>query len=300
MTPHADRRGLTRREVLATGLGAVGLAATGTLVTGRPAVARPTGATGASEGDYGPFKMGLQSYSLRGYTTEGHADLRKALAATKELGVHYWEAFPAHVPLTDDRQKIRAVKDELEASGVHVDGWGVVALGKDEAADRKIFEFARAMGLGYLTVDPDPDSFDLLDKLVEEYDIPIGIHNHGPGHKYALIDTIAKSIKDHSPKIGCCIDTGHFLRSKEDPVRAVEVFGKRVYGVHLKDVENAETFTLLGQGDLRTVDLLKALAANGYGHCLAIEYEEKPGNPLEDIKVCLAEARKAIAAIGPA
>ena len=153
---------------------------------------------------------------------------------------------------------------------------------------------------GYLTVDPDPDSFDLLDKLVEEYDIPIGIHNHGPGHKYALIDTIARSIKDHSPKIGCCIDTGHFLRSKEDPVRAVEVFGKRVYGVHLKDVKNAETFTLLGQGDLRTVDLLKALAANGYGHCLAIEYEEKPGNPLEDIKVCLAEARKAIAAIGPA
>ena len=133
-----------------------------------------------SEGDYGPFKMGLQSYSLRGYTT-GHADLKKALAATKELGVHYWEAFPAHVPLTVDRQKIRAVKDELEASGVHVDGWGVVDLGKDEAADRKIFEFARAMGLGYLTVDPDPDSFDLLDKLVEEYGIPIGIHNHGPG-----------------------------------------------------------------------------------------------------------------------
>jgi len=53
MTPHADRRGLTRREVLATGLGAAGLAATGMLLTGRPAVVRPTGATGASEGDYG-------------------------------------------------------------------------------------------------------------------------------------------------------------------------------------------------------------------------------------------------------
>ncbi len=190
ITTHADRRGPTRREVLAAGL-----AATGMLVAGRPAVARPTG---ASEGDYGPFKMGLQSYSLRGYTTEGHADLKKALAATKELGVHYWEAFPAHVPLTDDREKIKAVKDELEASGVHVDGWGVVGLGKDEADDRKVFEFARALGLGYLTVDPDPDSFDLLDELVEEYGIPIGIHNHGPGHKYALIYTIARSIKDHS------------------------------------------------------------------------------------------------------
>jgi hypothetical protein len=29
-------------------------------------------------------------------------------------------------------------------------------------------------------------------------------------------------------------------------------------------------------------------------------YEEKPEGPLEDIKACLAEARKAIAAIGPA
>ncbi len=55
--------------------------------------------------------------------------------------------------------------------------------------------------------------------LVEEYGIPIGIHNHGPGHKYALMDTIATSIKDHSPKIGCCIDTGRFLRSKGRPWR---------------------------------------------------------------------------------
>ena len=53
MISHVDRRGLTRREVLATGLGATGLAATGMLVTGRPAVARPTGATGAAEGDRG-------------------------------------------------------------------------------------------------------------------------------------------------------------------------------------------------------------------------------------------------------
>ena len=86
----------------------------------------------------------------------------------------------------------------------------------------------------------------------------IGIHNHGPGHKWAKIDTIAAAIKDHHPKIGCCVDTGHFLRSREDPVRAVEVFGKRIYGVHLKDVKDATTFTILGEGDLRTADLLKA------------------------------------------
>ena len=202
--------------------------------------------------------------------------------------------------MTDDPAKIKAIKEEIEAAGVQVIGYGVVHLGKDEAANRKIFEFAKAMGFGYLSVDPDPAELR-----------PAGQAGRGIRHPdrhpqprarppYAMIDTIAKAIKDHSPKIGCCIDTGHFLRSKEDPVRAAEVFGKRVYGVHLKDVKNAETFTILGQGDLRTVDLLKTLAANKYGYCLAIEYEEKPENPIEDIKACLAETRKAVAVMGTA
>ena len=109
--------------------------------------------------------------------------------------------------------------------------------------------------------------------------------------------TIAAAIKDHHPKIGCCIDTGHFLRSKEDPVRAAEVFGKRIYGVHLKDVKDAKTFTVLGEGDLRTADLLKALAALKYRYCLALEYEENPSDPMADIRACLAAVRKAVATL---
>ena len=88
----------------------------------------------------------------------------------------------------------------------------------------------------------------------------MGIHNHGPGHRYAKIETISHAIKDHHQKIGCCIDTGHFLRSRVDPVDAAEAFVGRTYGVHLKDVKDAKTFTLLGKGDLRTVDFLKVLA----------------------------------------
>ncbi len=292
MPANSMETGLTRRDILAAGMATVGAISTGATVLARGV------AFGAREGDYGPFKMGLQSYSLRGYTAEGKPAVGKALVVTRDLGVRYWEVYPDHMPITADPVKMRAIKEEMEGAGVHVIGYGVVHLGKDEAANRKIFDFARAMGFGYLSVDPDPQSFDLLDKLVDEYNIPIGIHNHGPGHRFAKIDTIAKAIKDHSPRIGCCIDTGHFLRSREDPVRAAEVFAGRVYGVHLKDVKNAETFTLLGQGDLRTVDLLKTLAAGKYSYCLAIEYEEKPENPVDDIKACLNEAKKAIAAIG--
>jgi len=240
--------------------------------------------------------MGLQSYSLRGYVNGGKADVEKALAVTKELDIHYWEAYPAHFPLTTTPDDIARYRKLATDNGISVVGYGVNRFSKDHDANRKLFEFAKAMGLEYMSADPTPDSFESLDKLVEEYGVGVGIHNHGPGHRYAMIDTISAAIKDHHPKIGCCIDTGHFLRSKEDPVRAVEVFGKRTYGVHLKDVKDARTFTILGKGDLRTVDLLKALAAIKYSYCVAIEYEENPQNPVEDIKACLAVTREAVAA----
>jgi sugar phosphate isomerase/epimerase len=250
--------------------------------------------------------MGLQSYSLRGYMSKGKPDVEKALAITNSLGLHYWEAYPAHIPTVTSADEIASYKKMTAAHAVRVLGYGVVRFTKDHDANKKFFEFAKGMGIDYLSADPTPDSFDSLDKLVEEYGVNVGIHNHGPGHRYALIDTIADAIKDHSPRIGCCIDTGHFLRSKEDPVRAAEVFGKRIYGVHLKDVkEDKEAkdvkdrmkFTVLGQGDLRTADLLKVLARLNYQHCLALEYEENVMNPVDDLRACLVAVREAVASL---
>jgi sugar phosphate isomerase/epimerase len=286
----SEGAGATRRAVLAAGLSAAGA-----LVLGRAGTAA-RGATPAG-GPYGPFKMGLQSYSLRGIGPGGKPDLDAALAATRELGLHYWESYPAHLPMMSDPAAMAAVKKKLEDAGVTVLGYGVVPFRNDEGAARKTLEFARAMGFEYVSADPTPDSFDVLDKLVEEYGINLGIHNHGPGHRWAKIDTIADAIKDHSPRIGCCVDTGHFLRSREDPVRAVEVFGKRVYGVHLKDVEDATRFTVLGAGDLRMVDLLKTLARLSYRSGLNLEYEENPKAPLDDIRACLKATRDAIATL---
>jgi inosose dehydratase len=278
----------TRRQFIASGAAAAAVVA-----MGRSSSARDAGV----DGPYGPFQVALQSYSLRGFTKGNKADVRQALTVTQELGLHFWEAYPAHFPITDDKEALRAAKELSKSFGVTVAGYGVVGLGKDADADRRIFDYAKAMGYQYLSADPDPDALDKVDKLVDEYQIPIGIHNHGPGHRYDKIEKIAAIIKDHSPRIGCCIDTGHFLRSKEDPVLAVEAFGKRIYGVHLKDVKNATTFTILGQGDLRTVDLLKALAAKKYAYNLAIEYEESVESPTADVKACLVELKKAIAEV---
>jgi sugar phosphate isomerase/epimerase len=277
MTTNLSRRGFL----------AGGLAAAGVLAVGRDLLAASAA----------PFRLGLQSYSLRGYREGDQSSLEKALAVTHKLGVRYWEVFPGHLPATADEATIAGYKKTLDGAEVQVVGYGVVPIKKGSPDNRKYFEFAKSMGIEYISIDPDPNAFDELDKLVDEFQIGAGIHNHGPGHRYDSIDIIAKAIKHHSPLVGCCIDCGHFLRSREDPVRAAEVFAGRVHGVHLKDVKDAKHFTILGKGDLNYPGLFKVLKSQAYKGLMALEYEENEQDPADDIRVCLEEAQKAIDAL---
>ncbi len=233
-----------------------------------------------------PFQLGIQSYSLRAFS------IVDALARTRQLGLRYWESYSAHVPI--ELAKVDECKQLAAEAGVSITGFGVIPFTADHEANRGYFEFAKALGVAYLSADPTPDAFDSLDKLVADYGVGIGIHNHGPGHHWEKIATIHDAIKEHNPKIGCCIDTGHFLRSKEDPVEAARVFAGRIFGVHLKDVKDATIFTVLGKGDLQTADLLAELARQEYGYCLALEYEENPEDPMAEIRDCLGALKAAM------
>lgn len=240
---------------------------------------------------YAGFKMGLQSYSLRTFKVE------KALETTKALGLKFWEAYPGHIPASTVPGTIADQKKLLAASGVTMLAYGVLGFDTNETKARQHFDYAKAIGLETLSANPNKDkgTFDLLDKLVEEYGINIAIHNHGPGATYDKIDDVVKIVKDRNPRIGACVDCGHYLRSKENPVDAIERLKGRVFGVHLKDVKNAKDFTILGEGDLDLLGCLKALQAQKYQHCLAVEYEESPNNPVPDLEICLKNVREACA-----
>lgn len=255
----------------------------------------------AADDPYAGFKMGLQSYSLRAFEAD------KAMEHTRTLGLKYWESFPKHVPMGTVPSHIQAQKDILAKGGITILSYGVVGFDANEDAARRTFDFAKAMGLLSLSADPAKDNktFDLLDKLVAEYDVAIAIHNHGPGHRYDKISDVTDIVKDRHPKIGACVDTGHYLRSDESPVEAIERLGKRVFGVHLKDVKTiekdgkkAKQFKILGEGDLDVLGCLKALKKLDYKYCLAIEYEENAENPMSDLEVCLKNVREAVKKMG--
>lgn len=278
-----------RREFLhATAAGATAAALCGT-----------TRAADAKD-PYLGLKMGIQSYSLREFKAE------PALEHTKALGLKYWESYGAHLPISNVPKQIEAHKELVAKYGVTVVAYGVLDFDANENAAREKFEFAKAMGIKSLSANPTPDkaTFDLLDKLCAEYDVAIAIHNHGPGHRYNKISDVEKVVKDRHPKIGACVDTGHYLRSDEDPVEAIQRFGKRVFGCHLKDNKTTEVdgrrqkqFKIAGEGDLNVVALLKALKALDYQYCLALEYEENAKNPLPDIEACLKHVRECAAKV---
>jgi len=282
---HQTHETLSRRELLRnTALSAAGL----TLL---PAMAR----AGREQVGYKPFRMALQSYTLRGYKVD------EALAKTKALGLKFWEGWDGHFPITDDPKQIASYKEKLAANGISMPTFGVVGFSNDEADARKKFNFAKAMGIRTMSAYPSYDSLTLLDKLTEEYKINLGIHNHGPGDNlYDKIDKQVNALKGHSQRIGACIDTGHYLMADERPETAAGTFGTRVYAIHMKDVKISEdqkkTWTELGKGTLDINVFLKTIIRNGYPQrgILSLEYEEHADNPIPYIEECLKTLRNSL------
>jgi len=166
--------------------------------------------------------MGAQSYSFRKF------DLQGAIACLKELGLDEMEFCAVHFPPDAADPGFENVKAAIKAAGIKVPCFGVEGFGADAAANRKKFEFAKALGVEVLTADPAPEAFDNLDVLCEEFKIKIGIHNHGPGARYDKVADTLKAVEGHSPLIGACLDTGHAIRSSEKPHEVVEQLGDRL------------------------------------------------------------------------
>lgn len=255
--------------------------------------ARAEGTPGPQQ-EYAWFPMGIQSYSLRGYKVD------EALDHVQKLGLHHVEFFSGHMPLNANDEQIGAMLKKLRVKEIQANAHGVNGFSKNHDANRKVFEFCNKMGIRNLAADPDPDSFDSLDKLVAEYGIRICIHNHGPGHRYNKIADCQKAVKDRHPWVGFCADLGHFIRSGEDPVQVIEQLNSRVFGIHFKDFAEAKgnaKGAILGKGVMDVAAVFKALRkikfpADG---ALSLEYEENPKDPIAEIQECLKAAREGAA-----
>jgi sugar phosphate isomerase/epimerase len=250
---------------------------------------------------FGGFTVGIQSYSYRKFTFE------RALEQIQKLGVRHVELYREHVPIDATEAQLKAARSLLEKYQIAPVAFGVERFTKDHAANRRLFEFARRLGVRFLTADPDPDSFDSLDRLVVEFGIGIAIHPHGPVrnnkelHRWYSAEEIMKAVRERT-LIGACLDTGHLIRSAQnpfnrqlDPAAQVRHMRSRNFGMHLKDHDNQRrTDVVFGRGVLNVGNVLRALRDVNFGGYIAIEYEASPENPTEDIRACLDVFREAV------
>ena len=90
--------------------------------------------------------------------------------------------FDAHFSSKSTRRADRGHEGQDQGSWAsRCAGTASIRSRKDHEANRRWFEFAKKAGIKSISANPSEDSFDSLDKLCEEYQIRIAIHNHGPG-----------------------------------------------------------------------------------------------------------------------
>jgi sugar phosphate isomerase/epimerase len=292
----AHRNALSRRRFLQIGAGLSALALTSNPIPGGLGEAR-------AEEAFAGFLVGVQSYTFRNF------DLEPALKRMKELGLHYAELYQKHAPLASTPEQIQALLRLCKEYEVTPRAFGVQGFSRDHDKNKKVFDFGKAMGLKAFSADPDPDSFDSLDKLCEQYEIAIAIHPHGPVgggklHRWYSADVILAAVKDHHPLIGSCLDTGHLIRSEQlgkklDPAEEVRKMGNRNFGLHLKDHDNTrKTDVVCGKGVLDVPGVLKALREVKFKGLISIEYEANPAEPTADVKECVAVISEAAKKLG--
>jgi sugar phosphate isomerase/epimerase len=194
------------------------------------------------------WRLGVQCFSFNKLTFTETVD------KVRELGLKYVEAMPFGL-LSPDHRDIATnekmapeyrtlMKDKLAAAGVKLINYGVVTLPNDEAAWRKVFDFATDMGIETITAEPTPDELDLVARLCDEYQINLAIHNHPIPSAYWNPQTVLDAVKGRTKRMGACADTSHWQRSGLDVVQCLKLLEGRIICFHFGEVDGptAEEF----------------------------------------------------------
>lgn len=241
------------------------------------------------------WRLGAQCWTFR------DRSVYETIETVKALQLRYIEMFPgqklsASEPTKFDHnsppEQRALIKQKLKDEGIIAMNYGVVDIPQDEAAARKVFDFAKDMGIQTICSEPKPEAMDTVEKMAKEYDIKVAIHNHPTPSRYWDPKTVADAVKDRDPRVGCCADIGHWVRSGIKPVDAMKVVEGRIHNFHFKDLSEFGKKQAIdipwgtGVSDVRAV--LEEAKRQNYKGTIMVEYEHGKGPELvENVRKCI-------------
>ncbi|MFO7257229.1 MAG: sugar phosphate isomerase/epimerase family protein [Bacteroidota bacterium] len=221
--------------------------------------------------------LGLTSYTFRKFSLE------QTIQFAQRLGLKRIALKSMHLPLDASPAQIQEAVAKIRNAGLELYGAGVIYMKTKEEVDQT-FGYARHAGLKVIIGVPNHELLAYTEQKVKEYNIRLAIHNHGPGDElYSSVNDIHNKIKDLDTRIGICIDIGHVVRIKEDPIVLATRYKDRIYDCHLKDVDKREAEGApieVGRGVIDLPAFLKAMKKINYTGTLAFEYEKDGDDPL--------------------
>lgn len=244
---------------------------------------------------YEGWRLSVQAWTFNRFT------FTEAVAKAASAGVRWIEAYPGQQVSAGSRDVTMgpgmsvadraAVKAMLADAGVRLVNFGVVELTNDETACRRVFDFARDMGVETIVSEPPPEAFPLVDRLCAEYRINVAIHNHPKPSFYWNPEKVLEVCRGRSSRIGACADVGHWLRSGVDPLEAIRKLQGRIISLHFKDLnaagDPAAHDVVWGTGIANVAALLKELDRQKFQGVFSIEYEYHWENSLPEVRRCV-------------
>jgi sugar phosphate isomerase/epimerase len=228
--------------------------------------------------------LGLQTYTCRNMTFDEVVDF------AVEHKIKYLEMYGKHIDPFGPVEETKRKKEILDKNGLVCYSFGVNKTSMDKEQNRKLFEFAKLMGIKVIVVEPkDMAEWDNLEALVKEYDIKLAIHNHGLNSTYGNPETVKKVLRERDPRIGVCLDVGHLTSAGFDAAKTFREYDGRVFDIHLKDKKTEivdgkkkEKDIIIGSGDCDFNSLFAELIKTKWNGVLAIEtdnndYAKAPG-----------------------
>ena len=182
---------------------------------------------------------------------------------------------------------------KLKEHNLSAFNFGVTDISKDEKEARKTFEIAKKLGLYGVTTES-TGAIDTIEKLVKEYDIKVGFHNHPKPSLLWNPETVWKVIEKRDKNIGFCADIGHWATSGLDPLEVIKKVAPRVVSFHMKDREKIGDPTHdrpFGTGIIDNIAILDEVRKHGFAGNVTIEYEHNWDNNVADIAQCVGYLR---------